>query len=297
MLRRVKIYATDIDDAALTKARQATYSAKEVSGVPPELLAKYFERNGAGHTVAKQMRRAVIFGRHDLFADAPISKIDLLFCRNTLMYFNADAQARILANLHFSLADSGALVLGKAEMLLAHNALFTPLDLKRRIFGKIPHAYLRLRNGNGGSNHGKQPIDPADFDQVRLREAAFEVSSAAQLGFDVDAVLVIANEAARRGLGLLSVDVGRHARDISANRRLPSLSDGVERVLEAQRSLRTECIEWRRPGEDSLYYDLDFQVVWNSQNAVSGVTVSLLDVTADSESPSPSDQALPMAKS
>jgi two-component system CheB/CheR fusion protein len=80
----------------------------------------------------------VIFGRNDLVQDAPISRIDLLVCRNTLMYFNAETQARILSRLHFALADAGVLFLGKAEMLLSHGALFLPVDLKRRTFRKAP---------------------------------------------------------------------------------------------------------------------------------------------------------------
>jgi two-component system CheB/CheR fusion protein len=80
------------------------------------------------------LRRAVIFGRHDLVQDAPISRLDLLVCRNTLMYFNAEAQSRILDRFHFALKDSGVLFLGKAEMLLTHGNLFTPINLQHRVF-------------------------------------------------------------------------------------------------------------------------------------------------------------------
>ena len=80
-------------------------------------------RGAAGRFVFnKELRRAVIFGRHDLVQDAPISRIDLLVCRNTLMYFNAETQTRILARFHFALKDDGILFLGKAEMLLTARA-------------------------------------------------------------------------------------------------------------------------------------------------------------------------------
>ena len=74
----------------------------------------------------------MIFGRHDLVQDAPISKLDLLVCRNVLMYLNAETQSRVLARLHFGLAPDGFLFLGKAEMLLSHADLFRPVDLKQR---------------------------------------------------------------------------------------------------------------------------------------------------------------------
>ena len=119
---RVKIYATDVDEEALTQARQASYTEREVRGVPPELLERYFEPTGGRYVFRKDLRRSVIFGRNDLVQDAPISRIDLLVCRNTLMYFNAETQARILARFHFALADGGVLFLGKAEMLLSHGS-------------------------------------------------------------------------------------------------------------------------------------------------------------------------------
>jgi two-component system CheB/CheR fusion protein len=94
---RVKIYATDVDEDALREARLAIYDARQVVDVPEDLLTKYFARSGDRYTFDRDLRRAVIFGRHDLIQDAPISRVDLLLCRNTLMYFNAEAQARIMA--------------------------------------------------------------------------------------------------------------------------------------------------------------------------------------------------------
>ena len=130
---------------ALTIARHATYDSKRVEGIPPDLLERYFERQDGRYTFRKDLRRLVIFGRNDLVQDAPISRIDLLVCRNTLMYFNAATQAKILARFHFALSESGFLFLGRAETLLAHSESFTPVDLKRRIFMKVPKTNYRNR--------------------------------------------------------------------------------------------------------------------------------------------------------
>src|SRR5690349_12655606 len=81
----VKIYATDIDDEALARARQASYDAKDVQDIPPAFLEKYFEEMNGKFVVRQDFRRNVIFGRHNLMQDAPISRVDLLSCRNTLM--------------------------------------------------------------------------------------------------------------------------------------------------------------------------------------------------------------------
>jgi two-component system CheB/CheR fusion protein len=115
---RVKIYATDVDEEALTHARHATYPERAIRAIPADLLATYFESNTGRYGFRKDLRRSVIFGRNDLVQDAPISRIDLLVCRNTLMYFNAETQSRILSRFHFALAGGGVLFLGKAEMLL-----------------------------------------------------------------------------------------------------------------------------------------------------------------------------------
>src|SRR5581483_71851 len=131
---RVKIYATDADEDALGQARVASYSAKEVESVPKPLLEKYFEPSNSRFLFRADLRRSIIFGRHDLAQDAPISRLDLLVCRNVLMYFNSEVQGRILARLHFALNGNGYLFLGKAEMMLTRTNLFTPISVKDHIF-------------------------------------------------------------------------------------------------------------------------------------------------------------------
>jgi len=113
-LARTKIYATDVDEEALEEARQGTYTTDQLKGVPEDLAERYFTTNTGGqHVFDRELRRTVVFGRHDLVQDAPISKIDLLSCRNTLMYFNADVQAQILSNFRFALHPTGFLILGR----------------------------------------------------------------------------------------------------------------------------------------------------------------------------------------
>lgn len=143
---RVKIYATDIDQEALSQARQAVYTPQEIENIPDELQTKYLEPlpNNC-YTFRNEIRRATIFGRHNLIDDAPISRLDLLICRNTLMYFDAETQTRILARFHFALNDNSALFLGKAEMLLGHTRLFTPISLQHRIFRKVTSVNPRHR--------------------------------------------------------------------------------------------------------------------------------------------------------
>ena len=174
---RVRIYATDIDDDALAQARLATYALQALEGVPEALRDKYFTRVGVRFQLNKDVRRGVIFGRHDLVQDAPISQIDLLTCRNALMYFNADAQTRILKRLHFALNDSGILFLGRAEMLLTHANLFSPLEMKLRIFERTRG---RLRDRLLAQDSPRVAEDVAADDRVRLNRAAFHLREVEQ---------------------------------------------------------------------------------------------------------------------
>src|SRR5207248_4223259 len=133
----VKIYATDVDEEALDKARHGAYLPRQIEDVPQDALERFFERTGQRFVFRRDLRRCVIFGRNDLVRDAPISRVDLLVCRNTLMYFTAETQAQVLGRFHFALAKEGVLMLGKSEMLITHADLFTPVELKRRIFRKV----------------------------------------------------------------------------------------------------------------------------------------------------------------
>src|SRR5207248_3375071 len=141
----VKIYATDVDEEALDKARHGAYLPRQIEDVPQDALERFFERTDQRYVFRKDLRRSVIFGRNDLVQDAPISRIDLLVCRNTLMYFTAETQAQILRRFHFALDDGGILLLGKSEMLITHTDLFAPVELKRRAFRTVIRATLRDR--------------------------------------------------------------------------------------------------------------------------------------------------------
>jgi two-component system CheB/CheR fusion protein len=113
--RRVRIYATDVDNDALAEARAAIYPRARVKDIPAALVDRYFEEHDDRFALCPGLRRAVIFGRHDLLRDPPISRVSLLVCRNTLMYFNPGTQSQILSRFHYAPADDGLLLLGKAK--------------------------------------------------------------------------------------------------------------------------------------------------------------------------------------
>src|SRR5215471_17481856 len=129
----IKIYATDHDDTALNIARRAEYTPEAVRGVTPELKAKYFTSERVVRVV-RDVRRMVIFGRSNLLSDAPISHVDLLICRNVLIYFDAAAQAHVMSRLKYALNEGGILFLGKSESQLKGDLDFILVNAKWRIF-------------------------------------------------------------------------------------------------------------------------------------------------------------------
>lgn len=276
--RQVKIYATDIDEAALAQARHAAYSAKDVEAVPPELLSKYFEQQGSRYVFRNDMRRSVIFGRNDLTQDAPISHLDLLVCRNTLMYLNAETQTRVLAHLHFALKDTGFLFLGRAEMLLTRANLFVPVSMKHRVFKRVPRVAALRERLLPFTPPANEHLTNRVAQQVRLREAAFEFGPVARLVLDLSDTLVMANEEARRLLNLGQSDMGRPFRELEISFKPADLRSLVEEVGSSRRHDRLNEVEW--PSSNGSRY-LDIWVVpllYNGAKLI-GTSISFVDVT------------------
>jgi two-component system, chemotaxis family, CheB/CheR fusion protein len=247
---RLKIYATDVDEEALDYARHGAYLPRQIEDVPPDALERFFERTDQRYVFRKDLRRCVIFGRNDLVQDAPISRIDLLVCRNTLMYFTAETQAQILRRFHFALDDDGYLLLGKSEMLITQTDLFAPVELKRRVFRKVIKPSLRDRVRVLA---GDVIRSNASSDAGSLREAAFEVSGPAAIVLDHNRSLIMANDAARRMFGLGLNDFGRPIQDLELSYRpveLRSHLDALEREL---RPLEIKAIRWRTGDTDRIF--------------------------------------------
>lgn len=135
-LQQVRCFATDADKAAIWQAREGIFSELEVASIPADLREKYFEQTEKGYVFHSKLRHMVIFAHHDLIQDAPMSKQDLLLCRNVMIYFNLKAQTAILARFHFALKNTGFVFLGKAEAIINRRQIFTPISLKHRIYVK-----------------------------------------------------------------------------------------------------------------------------------------------------------------
>ncbi|MFE6893645.1 CheR family methyltransferase [Streptomyces sp. NPDC057694] len=278
-LNRVKIYGTDVDDEALRDARSGLYPARTLEPLASELREKYFEQNGSQYSFRSDLRRRVIFGRHDITRDAPISRLDLLVCRNTLMYFNVEAQTQIIDRFHFALRENAFLFLGKAEMLLNDADRFDVVSMRQRIFRRHPGnattpyqpAPLKLRAGSSGE---LQTVAR----NRQLRDLILDASPGAALAVDAEGMVVLINNHARVQFGLTSNDIGRPFQDLEISYRPVELRSLIDQATHERRTLRVNGAE-RRVGEDVQYFDILVQPLVGGGGLPAATNITFTDVT------------------
>ena len=278
-ISRVKIYATDVDEEALREARSGLYPSKELESLPADLREKYFEQNGAQFSFRADLRRRVIFGRHDITRDAPISRLDLLLCRNTLMYFNVEAQTQIVDRFHFALRKGGFLFLGKAEMLLNDADRFDVVDMRQRIFKRRP--------GDAGPPYQSAPAkprpgagsEPYSTSRTRqLRDLILDAGPTPSIAVDAEGTVVVINNHARIQFGLTSNDIGRPFQDLEISYRPVELRSLIEQSTHERRPLRVNRVE-RRAGEELQYFDILIQPLSGGSGLPLATNISFTDVT------------------
>jgi two-component system, chemotaxis family, CheB/CheR fusion protein len=133
----IKVFGSDLSEHAIGTARLGCYAEAALAEVSPERLSRFFERVDGGYQVGKQVRDLVVFVKHDLIRDPPFAKLDLISCRNVLIYFDAELQRRVIPMFHYCLNKQGHLCLGKSETITGFSDLFAAVDKEQRIFVKL----------------------------------------------------------------------------------------------------------------------------------------------------------------
>jgi two-component system CheB/CheR fusion protein len=180
--RRVQIFASDIDEMALARARRAVYPASLLGELDPSTLERHFVRHADGYEVSKTLRGLVMFARHNLVQDPPFVRLDLVSCRNVLIYLQASLQERLVKTFHYALNPAGCLFLGRSESIHNSETYFECLDRSAHLFRRVSGApRVPVVNPDREEPSRRAPAKPASLDDVVLRAVAARFAPATAL--------------------------------------------------------------------------------------------------------------------
>jgi two-component system CheB/CheR fusion protein len=154
----IQLFGTDISEAAIEQARAGTYSESSVAEVSPDRLRRFFVKGNGEYQITKSLREMCIFARQDLAKDPPFSRMDLISCRNVLIYMGPVLHKKLMGIFHYALKPTGFLILGKSESISGFSDLFMPVGRKHKIYSKKP-----------AETHPVFGLPPADDDRALER--------------------------------------------------------------------------------------------------------------------------------
>jgi two-component system, chemotaxis family, CheB/CheR fusion protein len=283
----VKIYATDVDEDALAAARHAVYRLEQLKDLPDTLVDKYFARDGQLYRVRRDLRRWCIFGAHNLTQAPPLSHIDLLVCRNVLIYFTSELQERVLSRFHYAVREDGFLFLGRSESLLARSRLFRPVHLKWRMFERTPAMARQVaavlpdrddaRAHAGSSTHetGARSEQPTGLRSQR----ALEALPAAVIVIDPADTILAWNLAAETLFDVpIASAVARKFRDLDVSYRVEGLRTRIEEVKTRHSPARMDNVVFARRTGEPVHADVWIQPLLEAYRFI-GVLVFAMEAS------------------
>lgn len=285
----IRIYATDIDDNALTEARRGVYSEEKLRNVRPDRLEKYFAKDGHVYKIDRHIRQMVAFGRQDLTADAPISHLDLLICRNVLIYFNAKLQHKLLYRFDFAMNRGGYIFFGKSESTALGSKFFEVVSQKWRIFQKTANitelrpaerrlALIEESTIGQAVTESRKEITKLDF----YNQAIINNISLALIVLDRNNLVTTWNRQAEE-MWLIKADyaLGRNFYEIGMGDRIPGINDALRETMKEKRKVLLEDKEITVPRGDKKYLDLTVVPLIDQNRELQGAILLMDDVTED----------------
>jgi len=281
----IKVYGTDIDEDALATARHGLYRLEQLKDVPVGLVDRYFARDGQLYRLRRDIRRWCIFGAHNLTQAPPLSHIDLLLCRNVLIYFTSDLQERILARFHYALRENGDLFLGRSESLLARSRLFTARHLKWRVFQRLPTMSRQVTAvlpepdprapGLAGDHSQRADVHTA----VNRAQRAVEAIPAAVMVIDMTDTVLTWNAAAEQMFDIpIANALARRFRELDVSYRVEGLRARIEDVKARHTAARIEQSAFARRDGTPVHADISIMPLRDGPRQL-GVLVFAVEAT------------------
>jgi two-component system, chemotaxis family, CheB/CheR fusion protein len=264
--RRLQIFATDVSESAIEHARTGAYAASISADVSPERLRRFFSKADGGYIVNKALRDVCVFARHDLTRDPPFSRLDLIVCRNVMIYLDAALQTRLMSIFHFALRARGFLMLGAAETTGYQN-LFSDVDKRWRIYRKaavdssmpINFAVERFPQLHGTPPMGARHVFRGEGRSLQ-EEASRQLLRYSPPSVVVDERLQIVQFRGQTGpfLEPASGDPNLNLLKMAREGLLFPLRSAVQMARRKQRTVRKESVLVRRNGQ---WHSLNLEVI------------------------------------
>ncbi len=285
----IKIYATDIDENALAEARRGVYRPDKLKNVSPDRLKKYFSKEDDAYKIDRSIRQMVAFGRQDLTSDAPISHLDLLVCRNVLIYFNAQLQNKLLYRFNFALNQGGYVFFGKSESTLVGSRLFSVVSQKWRIFKKTLNitelepaerriALIEEATVDKAVTMASKEIKTLDF----YHEAIINTMSPALIVLNKNNIVTTWNPAAEQ-MWMIKADyaLGRNFYEMGMGDRIPGISDAIRDALRDKKPVDLKEKEITNHKGEKRYVDVTVVPLIGPNAELQGSIIMMDDVTED----------------
>src|SRR6266699_114726 len=299
----VKIFATDLDEAAINFARRGLYSENLLKGLPAEYRDRFFEHVDHGYRIAKTLRQMVIFGQQDLSRSAPFPRIDFVLCRNVLIYFTPELQDYVLNQFAFSLSPGGYLFLGKAETVRPTQSFYELVTKRWKVYrctgsaipaarrpnlrnitltgGEKPSNNTSNRTVNKGLDDREPPTTLLELGQLRrLNELLLRFLPVGVVVIDRSYRLLTANATARRILGLR--DVGNEQDFLHAVGGIPYsiVRTAIDTAFRDRNATSLPEVELENVGGgNGRYITLSIALMQMEAGAPDLAAISVVDVT------------------
>ncbi len=284
----IKIYATDIDENTLIEARKGVYSENRLKNVKPGYIEKYFTRENGGYRINRNIRQIVIFGRQSLTSDPPISHLDLILCRNVLIYFNLELQNKLMIKFHYALDRDGYIFFGKSESMLVGSKLFNPISTKWRFFQKSAGAGFTAMEGRGeimdqklidiAMKESKRELKSMEF----YNQTIIQNISPGLIVIDNNNLLTTWNKA-MEDLWLIRAEnaVGRDFFELGMGERLPGIKEQIDEIKRKKKNIRVEALEVTDYRGGKRFLDLTLVPLIDPNSEFQGIIIIINDVTED----------------
>ncbi len=243
----LKIFATDVDLQCVETAGIGQYPESAAAELSPERLERFFTKKGDTFLIKNELRQCVVFARHNLLADPPFTKMDLVTCRNTLIYFKSVAQERALRSLQYAINQGGALLLGSSESLAAMTEGLQTINAKHKIFRRKGASSVPFLSRKSGPNYPHPVLDKASLaGKSRHRPTDNNIADAGVVAlmekFAPPAILVNVNHEAVHLYGEVSIFLHNKegAASLQLNRMLPDTLTPIASAL-LYKSARDQC--------------------------------------------------------